>query len=86
MWPITIARWRMMVILNASQPITRDTKMTIKATKTVWNGERVLKVGQFRAIIVHRWFGFKTHKSNKKTWNETVVVSGPVDWVEKQWE
>ena len=60
--------------------------MTIEATKTVWNGEQILKVGQFRAVIVHRWFGMKSHKSNKPTWNETIVASGPVEWVRKQWK
>ncbi len=60
--------------------------MTIEATKQVHNGERILKVGNYRAVIVHRWFGLKTSKSNKPTWNETLVVSGPVEWVRKQWK
>lgn len=60
--------------------------MKIAATKTVHNGERILKVGINRAVIVHRWFGLKTNKSNKPTWNETLVVSGPVEWVKNQWK
>jgi len=64
----------------------RGNGMTTEATKTVHNGERLLKVGQNRAVIVHKWFGLKTNKSARPTWNETLVVSGPVEWVRKQWK
>jgi hypothetical protein len=60
--------------------------MTVEAIKQVHNGERILKVGQHRAVIVHKWFGMKTNKSKKATWNETLVFSGPVEWVRKQWK
>lgn len=50
---------------------------TIEAI-AIYNGERVLRVSEGRAVIIHRWFGRKTAKSNKPTWNEDLIARGPV--------
>lgn len=55
-------------------------------SRDVHNGRRVLKVGEHRARIVHQWFGYKTDKSKKKTWNEEIIAAGPKDWVSQEWE
>jgi hypothetical protein len=60
--------------------------MTTQASFQIDNGQRLLKASDSRAVIVHRWFGMKSTKSKKSTWNETLVVSGPRKWVLGQWE
>jgi len=51
----------------------------------VHNGQRLLLSNGTRSAIVHRWFGMKSAKSKKATWNDTLLASGPSSWVAKEW-
>jgi len=57
----------------------------VKESFQVHNGEKVLKAGESKMFIVHRWFGMKSKNSKKPTWNEAIIASGPADWVIAQW-
>ena len=68
---------------------TKAKERTMSSYKVSENDERFFVQVGSAAKIVSKWFGYKrlgSRKSPRMTWNETLIASGPYEWVLKEFK